>query len=48
MMKLFFSFPVLTKEPFVVKEEGYAGFEIPVEIYFKGLHDNDQAKKVVT
>ena len=37
---------MLTKEPFVVKEEGYAGFEIPVEIHFRGLAENDKAKKV--
>lgn len=37
---------VLTKQPFIVKEEGYATFEILVEIYFKGLPDTDKARKV--
>ncbi len=30
----------------MVKEEGYAGFEILVEIHFKGLSEGDKAKKV--
>lgn len=39
--------PVLTKPPFIVKEEGWAGFEIMLEIYFKGLPENDPARKVI-
>ena len=38
---------VLHKPPFRVKERGYATFDINVELYFKGLPDNDKAKKVV-
>ncbi len=30
----------------MIKEEGYAGFLINVEVYFKGLQDHDKAKKV--
>ena len=37
---------VLTEPPYVVKEQGYAGFLINVDIYFKGLPDNDAGKKV--
>jgi len=37
---------VLDRQPFVVKEEGYAGFVIKVEIYFKGLPENDKNRKV--
>lgn len=37
---------MLTKNPFRVKEKGYAGFEIFVDVYFKGLSESDSAKKV--
>ena len=37
---------MLKRPPFVVKEEGYAGFEIFVELFLKGLPDTDPAKKV--
>ena len=37
---------VLYRPPFRVKEEGYAGFMVNVEIYFKGLPSGDSAKSV--
>ena len=37
---------VLYRPPFRVKEEGYAGFILNVEIYFKGLPSGDSAKMV--
>ena len=37
---------VLYKPPFRVKEEGYAGFVVNIEIYFKGLPSGDSAKMV--
>ena len=43
---LIFFLLVLREPPFVVKEEGYAGFEIGIEIYFKGVKESDQARKV--
>ncbi len=45
---MFTTLSVLTKQPFLVKEQGWAGFEILVEIYFKGLPDSDKARKVLT
>jgi len=38
--------PVLKEPPFLVKEQGYAGFTILVEIYFKGVNDGDTEKMV--
>ena len=32
--------------PFILKEQGYATFEITLEIQFKGLPSSDPAKKV--
>lgn len=37
---------VLDKPPYRIKEQGYAGFEIYVDLYFKGLSDSDSARKV--
>ena len=37
---------VLYRPPFRVKEEGYAGFLVNIEIYFKGLPSGDSAKMV--
>ena len=37
---------VLHRPPFRVKEEGYAGFMVFIEIYFKGLPSGDSAKMV--
>ena len=37
---------VLYRPPFRVKEEGYAGFMVNIEIYFKGLPSGDSAKMV--
>jgi transcription initiation factor IIF auxiliary subunit len=39
-------FLVLTEPPYVVKEQGYAGFTILIEVFFKGVPDNDNARKV--
>lgn len=36
---------VLNKPPFRIKEQGYASFEIVVEMFFKGLQESDQARK---
>lgn len=36
-------FPVITKPPYSVKESGYAGFNLPVEIY---LQNKDEPKKL--
>lgn len=45
MMSLSF-FPVLKEPPFVVREQGYAGFTIYIEIFFKGVPEGDEARKV--
>ena len=37
---------VFNHPPFRVKEEGYAGFMIDIEIYFKGFPSGDNAKMV--
>lgn len=37
---------VFHRPPFRVKEEGYAGFLVNIEIYFKGLPNGDSAKMV--
>ena len=37
---------VLHRPPFRVKEEGYAGFMINIEIYFRGVPFGDSAKMV--
>jgi transcription initiation factor IIF auxiliary subunit len=36
----------LKEPPYVVKEQGYAGFTIFLEIFFKGLPDNDPGRSV--
>ena len=36
---------VLREPPFVIKESGYAGFEIMVDFYFKGLSEKDSARR---
>ena len=33
---------------YLIKEQGYAGFEIFLEVHFKGLPTNDPARKVKT
>ena len=38
-------FKALKEPPFVVKEAGYAGFNIVVEFVFKGLDDKDKVKR---
>ena len=38
-------FTALKEPPFVVKEAGYAGFNIVVEFVFKGLDDKDKVKR---
>ena len=35
-----------TDGKFLLSEQGYAGFEIFLDIYFKGLPSNDPARKV--
>lgn len=30
---------VLTEPPYAVQEQGYAGFELPIDIYFKNKED---------
>ena len=37
---------VLHRPPFRVKEEGYAGFMVFIEIYFKGVPNGDSGKMV--
>ncbi len=38
----------LYKPPFKIKESGYAGFQIYVDLHFKGLPAGDPAKTVIT
>ena len=38
-------FSVIREPPFVIKESGYAGFEILVDFYFKGLSEKDTARR---
>ena len=38
-------FSVMREPPFLIKESGYAGFEILVDFYFKGLSEKDGARR---
>ena len=37
---------VFHRPPFIVKDEGYAGFTVTIEIYFRGLPSGDSGKMV--
>ena len=34
-----FFFVVIKEPPFLITESGYAGFELPIEVYFKNKED---------